>query len=40
MTSPLTCDLMLTKEHCIAVVLSDNKTQCSWDSVNSVCRLR
>lgn len=40
MTRPSSCDVMLTKEHCLAVVLDDMKTTCSWDNENSLCRIR
>ncbi|CAD8122300.1 unnamed protein product [Paramecium sonneborni] len=40
MLKPLGCSLMLNKEHCQSVVLSDMKSTCSWDNENSLCRDR
>ncbi|CAD8114581.1 unnamed protein product [Paramecium primaurelia] len=40
MTKPLGCSLILNKQHCFAVVLTDMQSTCSWDNDNSICRDR
>ncbi|CAD8207770.1 unnamed protein product [Paramecium octaurelia] len=40
MAKPLGCSLIVNREHCFGVILSDMKSTCSWDKDQELCRDR
>ncbi|CAD8210868.1 unnamed protein product [Paramecium octaurelia] len=40
MQKPAICGNMITKDHCLSVVLADGESKCSWNDETQICRLR
>ncbi|CAD8196366.1 unnamed protein product [Paramecium pentaurelia] len=40
MQKPAICGIMITKDHCLSVVLADGISKCSWNDETQICRQR